>query len=287
MDVTLCTFHCGDARSLIVLADWLRFLGQPELPVLVSTMMQREDNFTLPQLQEHVPHAQVWDCPTGGLNIQALDPAGIYESIEQAKTKWVVLVKLDTLVYVDQPQADFLPQVIDQIKQAGAWGAMGSFTPPDLDHNEQGVAVTARYSNNYSIFRRSDWLGVFDQVNPEFVQQIRMRQLVPDSRFVTEDCIEGYLKNTGRRMLFLEDTQSRNALHINQWGQTLLDIRQRYLKQEGVDPFLNRYTQTQGEPWDCPEWQRYYGWPRNGIIRRSRVKLGKVRRQLGKVLKFG
>jgi hypothetical protein len=212
--------------------------------------------------------------------LNALDPAAIFEAIESAESEWILLVKLDTLPYCSSPEPEFLDRLIQDVEAAGLWGATGAFIPPDLRRGVGGRPITARYSNNYSLFRRQEWLSVIRNRRPDFEQDIRARELKPSSRFITEATIEEFLSESGERMLFLEDTPDRNVLHVNQWGDDLLAIRERYLRQDGVAPFLNRYQEGRRQPWTYPAWERYFGWPKPSALRRFRVWVGRVRRQL-------
>ena len=280
LQVTLCTFHCGTPASLVVLRDWLTFLGSPCLYARIATVTDRNDNFTTEHLEGVWPYCDLLPVSQGGLGLNALDAAAIFEVVESAKSEWILLVKLDTLPYCSLPEPGFLNWLIGDVEAAGLWGATGSFIPHDLSRDGAGRAVTTRYSNNYSLFRRDAWLDVIMRRRPDFVDQIRTRQLTPSSRFVTEATIEEYLLDSGDRMLFLEDTLNRSVFHVNQWGQELLDIRERYLRREGIERFLNLYDESRLEPWKYPAWERYYGWPRPHPLRRFRIWAGRTRRQM-------
>jgi hypothetical protein len=268
----------------VVLSDWRRFLSEEGLTAQVATTDGFEGNFGADDLAEAWPGARLIRISNGGLGLNAVDPAAIFESVEAAPPGWVLLVKLDTLPYCEGPGPGYLAGLVRTLEAGKYWGATGSFIPCDLSRDAEGRAVTARYSNNYSLFRRDAWLGVMADRRPDFVEQIRSRRLTPASRFVTEATIESYLQESGERMLFLEDSTDRSVLHVNQWGDDLLRIRERYLRRQGVDPFLNRFATARREPWQYPAWQRYYGWPRPSRLRRARVWAGRTRRRLLDVL---
>jgi len=278
VSVTVGLFHAGSAESLVVLKDWRKFFADPSPPLYVMTIKDHPGNFEPEDVQRAWPGARVDTIGACGLGLPAIEPAAFYEIVAAAETEWLLMIKLDVLPHCDQPDPEFLAKIIERVKRSGAWGSTGSFIPPDLSRNNLGEPVTARYSNNYSMFRPTEWLKAIESHRPAHVQAVRERKLTPESRFVTEAAIEEFLSQSGERLLFLEDTPERYVFHVNQWEQRLLEVREKFLRQEGIDPFMNTYTEKQREPWTYPAWERYYGWPRLSMARRLWIKLGAWRR---------
>ena len=80
--------------------------------------------------------------------------------VNAAPTEWVLLIKLDTLPY-RSGHASWLSDAMDVIQRHRLFGMTGSFVPdPDQSPLEAGYCVTQKYSNNFSLFRKADWLRV-------------------------------------------------------------------------------------------------------------------------------
>ena len=279
-NVTVGVFHAGSRHSLVVLEDWKRFLGSDTLPLKLMTLSNHEGNFSADDVREIWVNSDVCFIDHESLSLQAIEPAAMFELVSGIDTEWVLVIKLDVLPDCARPDEGFLSGLIKRVEQSNAWGCTGAFIPPDLTSDKHGEWITARYSNNYSLFRPKDWLNALQKQRPDHVQAVRERLLVPESRFVTESAIEQYLAESGERMLFLEDTPDRYVFHVNQWEDELLKIRNDFKAKRGIEPFMNRYRDDQREPWTYPAWQRYYGWPKLGVLTRVRMKLGALRRRV-------
>ena len=93
--------------------------------------------------------------------VSEIDPEAIRLAVEAAPTEWVLLVKLDTLPYRSGHET-WLDDAMERVDKYGLLGMTGGFLIADLVPLEDGYSSTQKFSNNFSIFRRSDWLRIID-----------------------------------------------------------------------------------------------------------------------------
>ena len=270
--VEVCTFHCGTPQSLVVLNDWISYIGPDCPPLRIATVLERVGNVSEQDVRAIWPACTVVPVEPSGLSLAALEPAAVFETIRSSDSEWILLIKLDTIPYVSNPGACFLQQLIEHVEANGFWGATGSFVPPADRVRFDGSYATTRYSNNFSLFRRQSWVDTLLARRADFIGDIAERILTASSRFVIESTIEDFLLESGERMYFVEDSIDRSVFHINKWEADLLRIRQRYLLRDGVFPFLNVLDPVRGDAWTYPPWRRYYGHERPSFFARSRSR---------------
>ena len=188
-------------------------------------------------------------------------------------------MKLDTLPFRSGDEA-WLDDALQRIETNRLFGMTGGTPFADLVPLEDGYSTTQKFSNNFSIFRRSDWLkAVQDCIgdgSTEIAGSVRFQG--NNLRFINEYALETHLEQTGARMLVKHDSQGWSVFHVNVWGEALQNVRTAYLERQAVERFFNT-----GKPLrrslEHP-WQKYYGFPSPPTLRLMRIALGKWRRCL-------
>ena len=79
--------------------------------------------------------------------------------MDATPTEWVLLIKLDSLPYRSGHET-WLDDALERVDKYRLFGITGGFPIVDLVPLEDGYSTTQEFSNNFSIFRRSDWLNV-------------------------------------------------------------------------------------------------------------------------------
>ncbi|MCP9861488.1 hypothetical protein [Cyanobium sp. Cruz-8H5] len=264
----------------MVLDDWHAFLGRPSLPWVVSTLGNWKDNFSEAELTSCVETATLIRGESSKLPVHAIGPAMVYQTIKSIRTPWAVLVKLDTLPYSVVRAEGWIDRLVEDVERHGYWGATGSFRPIDVRLGKCNAFVTQCFSENFSVFRPSEWLKAVESEGGDLVSRMATGQLEPGDRFGTERAVDNYMRKQGLFLRFVSDTPDRSMFHINQWGERLLALRERYLRREGVEPYLNLAVPERGGPGEIHPWDRYYGYPKPALLKRLRIWAGVHRRRL-------
>ena len=278
--ISLCTFSTGQSMVREVLDDWLNFLGGRPNQVIFAVSPKIGPPPVYEELRENRVIDRILFLEAQGRSILELDAEAIHLIVDAVPTEWVLLVKLDTLPYRSGHET-WLDDAMERVRKHGLFGMTGGFLIEDLIPLEAGYSTTQKFSNNFSIFRRSDWLNVIEASNHSGDHQDPTRHLQfqgDNIRYLNEYIIETHLETTGRRMLVRHDSRDWSVFHINVWGEALRRVRSSYIKRHGVKHFFNT-----GKSLRRPlryEWQKYYGYPRPPFFKLMRIILGRWRRGL-------
>jgi len=263
-----------------VLHDWLQFLGGRPNQVIFAVSPRIEPPPVYEELRGEGVIDRILFLEAEGRSILVIDAEAIHLIVDAVPTKWVLLIKLDTLPYRSGHET-WLDEAMERVTKYGLFGMTGAFLIEDLIPLEDGYSTTQKFSNNFSIFRRSDWLNVMEASKGKGYHQDPARSLQfqgDNIRYLNEHIIETHLETTGQRMLVKHDSRDWSVFHINVWGEALRRVRSSYVKRQGVKPFFNT-----GKPLRRPlryEWQKYYGYPRPPFVKLMRIVLGRRRRAL-------
>ena len=230
--LTLCTYSTGSNMVREVLEDWLSFLGgRPARTIVAASPADALPPVYHEMLQDGTID-QILPIEPQGRGIAQLEPEAVRLSVEAAPTEWVLLIKLDTLPY-RRGHDDWLEQAMRRIEQHRLFGLTGSFLPGPTESLEDGYSLTAKYSNNFSIFRRDQWLPiVHSAVGADFRGPLGLDRFPGDLiRFATEAAIEAHLAETGQRMLMRWESPDWSVFHVNVWGEQLRRVRDDFLAQ--------------------------------------------------------
>ncbi len=283
-ELSLCTYSTGDNMVREVLSDWLTFLGERPSQVIFAVSPATGPPSIYEELRREGLIDQLIYLEPHGRSVREIDAQAIRLIVDAATTTWVLLVKLDTLPY-RSGQHNWMTEAIRLIEEHKLFGMTGGFLIADLFPLENGYSLTQKFSNNFSIFRRRDWLNVIDAYMNEGHDSARDQkpQFQGDHvRFINEYAIERHLQEKGERMLVKHDSLDWSVFHVNVWGDALRKVRITYLQRKHVKCFFNT-----GKPFRRTlryPWQKYYGSPRPPLLRLMRIVLGRWRRDLVRVM---
>ena len=278
--ISMCTFSTGQTMVREVLEDWLRFLGGRPNQVLFAVSPVIGPPQVYEELRSEGLIDRILPLEAEGRSVRETDAEAIRLIVDATPTEWVLLIKLDTLPYRSGHET-WLDDALERVDKYRLFGMTGGFPIADLVPLEDGYSTTQKFSNNFSIFRRSDWLNVIHAtIGNSYNQGIaRSMQFQGDNlRYINEYALETYMKSTGKRMLVKHDTHDWSVFHVNVWEEALQKVRISYLKRQGVKRFFNT-----GKPLRrCLRypWQMYFGYPRPPIFKLMRIVLGRWRRTL-------
>ncbi|MEG4856327.1 hypothetical protein QUB75_02980 [Microcoleus sp. K1-B6] len=276
-NLTFCTFSTSQIMVREVLEDWLSFLGgRPKQVIFAVSPADKPAPIYQELLAEGLIDEIVY-VDLRGRSVGETDAEGIRVAIEAAKTDWILLAKLDTLPY-RKGHENWLDEVMQRVQKYNCFGFTGSFPSPDMQSLEPGYSKTQKFSNNFSIFRGTEWIEVIDSyVGKKFDGAVAKNALYTKEslRFANEAAIESFLEKNQRYMLVRWETPEWTVFHVNVWGEQLRQIRDRYLARKDISSFLNtgRPQQIGFHPWDL-----YYGYPKPPLIERFKIFVGRVRR---------
>ncbi|AFZ04659.1 hypothetical protein Osc7112_0011 [Oscillatoria nigro-viridis PCC 7112] len=260
-----------------VLEDWLSFLGgRPKQVIFAVSPADKPPPIYQELLAEGLIDELVY-VDLRGRSVGETDAEGIRVAIEAAKTDWVLLAKLDTLPY-RKGHENWLDEVMQTVQKYNCFGFTGSFPSPDMQSLEPGYSKTQKFSNNFSIFRGTEWIEVIDSyVGKNFDGAVAKNALYTKEslRFANEAAIESFLEKNQRYMLVRWETPEWTVFHVNVWGEQLRQIRDRYLARKDISSFLNtgRPQLIGFHPWDL-----YYGYPKPPLLERFKIFVGRWRR---------
>jgi hypothetical protein len=278
--LSLCTYSTGRTMVREVLDDWLQFLGGRPRRVIFAVSPLTGAPPVYEELRGEGLIDQILYVEPRGRSVMEIDSEALRMVVEAAPTDWVLLIKLDTLPY-RLGHDGWLGHAMERIQRHGLFGMTGSSAMMKLSPLEEGYSLTQKFSNNFSIVRRSDWLNTVNAcVGQEYGQAGAgaPRFLGDQVRFLNEYAIESHLELTGRQMLVRHESRDWSVFHVNVWGENLRNVRTSYRNRRRIDRFL-----TSGDPPRGPfryPWQKYYGYPKPPFLTLMRIVLGRWRRNL-------
>ncbi len=284
-ELTLCTFSTGSTMVREVLEDWLVFLGGRPKQIIFTISPTNNPPPIYEQLHVEKSVDTTIYLEPKGRSVAQLEPEGVRTAIEAAQTKWILLVKLDTLPFRKGHQ-DWLTNAIRIMEKYNCWGITGSGRIyHDACPVEQGYSKTQKFSNNFSIFPRQDWLDIQERyVGKNFdglllTDSTNSIDLKGDGlRFITEEAVETFLETSNRHMVAQWETLEWSVFHVNVWGEQLRKTRESYLARTKVSPYLFKGKPTSHSmiyPWDL-----YYGFPKPSLFKRLKIWFGHKRRKI-------
>jgi hypothetical protein len=266
-----------------VLMDWIAFLGGKPHQVIfaVSPCLNPPPIYEALRLEGLIDRVIYLDPK--GRSIYEADAEGIRLTMEAAETEWVLMVKLDTLPF-RSGHDHWLDEAMQAIRDHGCLGLTGSAgrSYRDAKFLVQGYSRTQKFSNNFSILRRDDWLRIQDaEVGKALESQSSGATRNPqfsgdDLRFANEAAVEAFLEAHGQSMLLKWESMSWSVFHVNVWEEQLGRVRDRFRQRQRIAPFLFEGKPARPEY----EWEMYYGWPKPSWHKRIRIWVGKYRQRL-------
>lgn len=269
-ELSFVTFSCGTILLEEVLDDWIQFLeGRPK-DIIFAVPPKR---FASPVYEElkakgkidtiiYLPDKDYEACP--------MENEAMFQVAEAADTEWLLFARLDTLPY-RAAHVSWLDAAMEKVKTAEHLGLTGGFyghTPyRTLRPAGPGYATSNKFSNNFSIIRRKDWLEIeYETIGREFSGAFYTSKGALMRRFAQEVAIERHMDISGRYMLVRLEDEDWSVFHVNQWDDDLAVIRERYLLRDSIEPFLCRDTTFRNLRFD---WEKYYGYPDPSLRQRA------------------
>jgi hypothetical protein len=283
-NLAFCTFSTSRIMVREVLEDWFTFLGGKPKQVIFAVSPCDNPPRIYEELRVEGLIDQIIYLEPNGRSVGEINPEGLRVAITAAKTDWVLLAKLDTLPWREGHE-NWLSEAMRAVEHYNCLGLTSSaHNYYNLQPAEQGYSKTQKFSDNFSIIRREDWLNIQDT----YVGRNFDGHLVRDPkfageelRFVDEAAIETFLEENQRYMLVPWESLQWSVFHVNVWGEQLRQVRELYIARKGVTPYL--FT---GKPHDRSKihpWDMYYGYPKPSWFKRVRIWLGRWRREMFKV----
>ncbi len=278
--ISICTYSTGQSMVREVLGDWLHFVGGRPNHVLFAVSPRIGAPPVYEELRRDGLIDRILYLEAEGRSVREIDSDAVRMVVDASPTEWVLLIKLDTLPYRSDHE-NWLDDALEKVNKHRLFGMTGGAQIAGLKPLEDGYSTTQKYSNNFSIFRRSDWLNAVKATVGDGQDQdiARNLQLQGDNlRYINEYAVETYLASSGKRMLVKHESDAWSVFHVNVWGETLRKVRNAYLKRQGVKRFFNT-----GKPLHRViryPWQEYYGYPRPPLFKLMRIILGRWRRAL-------
>lgn len=282
-DLTVCTFSTGKIMVREVLNDWLFFIGNQPRELIFSVSPKDNPPVIYEQLKAERIIDKIIYLETENRSVGEIEPHGIRLAIESATTEWILLVKLDALPF-RKGHENWLKDAIDAIEKYDCFGLTGSGTYHDIKPLDSNYGKIQKYSNNFSLFQRDNWLKIHDEyIGKDFNQNwvLESEFTGPKLRFATEGAVEDFLEKNSQHMLVRLESPNWSVFHVNVWGEQLQKVRQAYLNRENITPYLN-----QGKPARenlMYPWDKYYGYPKPSISKRLKISLGRWRRKFMKL----
>jgi hypothetical protein len=282
-NIAFCTFSTSRILVREVLGDWFSFLGGKPGQVIFAVSPCADPPPVYEELRLDGLIDQIIYLEPNGRSIYELDAEGIRVAIEAANTDWILLAKLDTLPFREGHESwlDNAIQAIQHFNCLGLTGAGSAYY--DVQKAEKPYSKIQKFSNNFSIIKRKDWLNIQDT----YIGRNFDGPLMQDAKFsgamirvANEEAIETFLRDNQCYMLVRWQTLPWSVFHVNVWGENLRQIRELYIARKNVKPYL--FT---GKPHDQSSrtrpWIRYYGYPKPSWIYRLRYSLA-IRTRLRK-----
>jgi hypothetical protein len=274
--LTLSTFHVGSIRTLVVLQDWIDFFEPHITRIRVVTSTDYPGCFTEAEFYREFPNAELIVLASNGQTVPQLDCMGVMSAIANASTEWVALVKLDTLPFRANKEADWLEDAVANAASNDCWAITALASHRCRCLNKQ-FSLTQSFSQNMAIVARSRWRDLFQLMAPELYSRVISGTASSDDRYLMEDAIERGLQRFGMWNLRLVDRHDFSVFHINQWEDALLRIRDQYRSRIAVKRFLNGPAPLTRPIWKYPSWKVFYGLKPPPLRKRLRAFLGRLR----------
>lgn len=268
-DLTLCTYSTGTVMVREVLEDWFEFLGgQPAGVVFAVTPAANPPSVYAELADEGLIDRTIY-LDAGGRSVYEMEIAALRTAVEAAATEWILLAKLDTLPY-RKGHEDWLDETIAALRASDCIGLVGSGSMYyDVRPGPGPFVRVRRFTNNFAIIRRADWLAIQDRFVGRDLDGplLRKPEFAGDMvRIAGEIAVDEYLNENGLFLLARRESRQWSVFHVNVWGDRLRQVRQKYRARAGIAPHLFRGRPHSPYSFTRP-WIRYYGHPAPGFFR--------------------
>jgi len=261
-----------DPLHVLILEDWLEFLGRLPVEIVVYAPGDARIRSRLDALAEKWRVAWRPVAPVAGDDLIHHETAILKRMIDGASAEYLLLVTLDALPYrAPHCEAGWLDEVLARLKREGllCFSACGVIFRGDRPEPSGKYLLTQRFSNNCGLIARRDWLDCIER-HPE-------SRLPPHkTRIHPEWAIETEMTDARRFGLRRYETADWRVFHVQQWDARLLETRERFRRGDGIEPYLNRVWEElpfpEAEFYNYPLWRRLKGRLRASLGRRLRPR---------------
>lgn len=277
--VTLVIFTYPNEGADVVLKDWADFVGDALASIMVVS----------PACFQESPIFERWKAIFPSLEFLFVgDPSehpdqyyalGVLTAMERVRTEFCLFAKLDVLPFRNGND-QWIDEGIAKINSTGAFSLTGSERWPHTQIVDARYGKTHRISLNFALYRPKQYLNIVETSNPEFVKLARDCKVSFKDRFSLESSVEDWLEASGGFNLVRQEDRDWSVFHVHQFDEALSRIRELYRQRIHIGPFLNRIDADRKEPWEYHPWERYYGMPKPGFLKRLRIRIGEWRQRL-------
>lgn len=254
-------------QSLPVLRDWLDFMPYPPKRLICYCGYNEGNKALLRDLAREVGTTLVIAPDTLTEDIRTSDLPVLEWQFAQVEEEYCLKISLDTIPYQKRDE-DWLNPIIDTMEQEGFVFLTGStrLFRADTPYRDPDLYRTQRISLNFVIMRPEFWLDLF-RTRTDLKQQY--------GRFACEGIVEHHSRENGLYGLRLANTTDRRVFHVQIWDERI-DARRAAIRDDAkVAHFLTGYEDDYTYPWE-----RYFMFPKHPLMRRIRIGLGRMRRQI-------
>ncbi len=182
-----------------------------------------------------------------------------------ASGEYLLFFKSDTLPYRSGHDR-WLVEAAALLERDDVFAVGGSFNVPSRHHDGPlpGWYFSDKCSENFALMKRSSFIDAIGEFAGQYVSSgWRGRNPAGEtgqSRYLIEVAFEQYIQRHRRYTAVRVEDPSWTVFHTNAAGKALLDVRERYLARENIEPFMNagRVNRLHG---GC-----YYGKPRDYLL---------------------
>jgi hypothetical protein len=292
-DVSMISANYGNLDlAEAIHQDWFRFLGgMPGEVVFVENGSPLTEQTRLFEAVKSGWITKLLSVRPGAFDI-GKHQAFIAEvsALAMATRPFVLLYHLDVLVW-QRGHDDWLVDAQQRLADAHVFAIGGSFNAPSRTKNHSRTWYWSdKLSGNFALLPRKRYQEAWLRIAGRFLRWgFRDEHPLPPAqrRFAMEVGFEQLMATRPWRTLVQRESPSWRIFHTNLNGAELRETRERFLRGDGIEPYLNAgdepvVTQVGSK-------LKYYGHPRLSRRRRLRVAVGAsplgpvYRRLLGRV----
>ena len=261
-----------DIRHLIILDDWLTFLGVKPQSLVVSVgksagTRQALESFSADRNLDLNITAEV-----ELVDLQEGDRQRKLHQFEAVGEGLCMHVTLDAFPF-RTAHTNWLAKVVEAMAETNAFFFTGTTKKyrSDTDTLIPDLFKTKRVSESMLLVNSNKFLDVQRDLDAEASQF---------GRFGSEGLVELHCQRTGEYGLRRLNSHDWRVFHTQIWDERADAVREAFQKGgKAIDPFMNGYQDDDFHPWE-----KYFMHPRPSAIKLARIELGRIRREIARKL---
>lgn len=279
--ISMVTSNFGDALVFAdILQDWFQFLGgKPGEVVVVDCGSDLKTQRVYWQLFEEglIDKLQViqsnHEDNHGGMESGYIKE---YTSGAIASKPYLLFFHVDTLPY-RKGHDGWLEEAIGYLERDDVFSVSGSFNLPSKHHDAwPGWYFSDKCSLNFALMKRSKFMAATHEFAGDFIMSgfkgENPAKATHQDRYLFELAFEQYVERHKEYSLCKAEDPNWTVFHTNTHEERLQKTRQKYLKREGIERFMNvGFSDAERIPAQAV----YYGQPQMGIMKKLRIMFGK------------